>query len=499
MIQSVQTAIWFVLVGAAVFNPPLGGLGLLLGYALADKSFALVNIGELIHFPLFITEPVLIVLLIRAVIKSFRERRFQDWQIRLRSPWFWFYGVGLLNILTGFLFSGPIFVLRDAVIVFYGVIAQITVVYVRNIRHIKTIFFVVLGGLVLRLILVNFNPVFDQGVTSFGMYSAFMIIGCLCTLPLWGRFKYLAIIVIMLFVGMMAATDIRTVWVGFFIAYLFIIALLFMLRFPLKYPAVGSSAIFLSILFTVCFLKIGDPQRYDVIRKEFFSMFAGENSPNLMTRLVMWEDALEEVMPFAKPLFDIFDRKVVNPHYFGSEKRPDRKQVDEIAKRRVLLYKNPEPSATTIIMKYPNTISGSAPPKRIATLIDGNKIFRTLFGVPFGKRFIPKLVSAWPVEDRYDPHNSLIAVLYRTGVVGFMLFLLITGGTLLKGFRALKKATEPDQKYVLLAVMSCLVYHLGHSLTDVTLENPFRGGPFWLLLGLMMVLIAMINKKESPS
>lgn len=171
MIPAVQTLVWLGLVGTAIVNPPLGGLGLILGYAIADKSFALVNVGELLRFPLFITEPVLTVLLIRALILSIRTHRLQDWQIHLRSPWFWFYGVGLFNIVLGLLFSGPIMVFRDAAIVFYGFITQITVVYVKNIRHIKTIFFVVMGGLVVRLILEYFIPVFDHGTWNVGKFG----------------------------------------------------------------------------------------------------------------------------------------------------------------------------------------------------------------------------------------------------------------------------------------------------------------------------------------
>ncbi len=53
-----QNVLWLGLVGLAVINPPLGGLGLLAGYALGEKTFALINGGALIKFPLFITEPV---------------------------------------------------------------------------------------------------------------------------------------------------------------------------------------------------------------------------------------------------------------------------------------------------------------------------------------------------------------------------------------------------------------------------------------------------------
>ena len=427
----------------------------------------------------------------------------------------------------------------------------------------------------MRLILGYFNPIFDHESTTFGMYSACIIIGCVCTLPLWGRFKPLAIGVIMLFVGIMTVTEIRTVWVGFFIAYLFIVGFCFLLRVPHKHLATGSAAIFLSILLTVFFLKIGHPGKYEGVKQEFFSMFAGTKTPNLMTRVAMWEDAIEAVIPVVGPLFDFVDRKVLNPYLFGSETRPAERQMDEVSQREAL-YLSKEKSATDMLLRYgksskenilalpksaevkveekkpdvvpvpppppkpavvkveekkPVVVPAPPPPKPVAvkvaekkpdvvpapkpsislrarldhelnqfkSFIGENRILRMFFGVPFGHRFVPGRIAWVHQVNRYDPHNSLIAILYRTGLVGFVSFLLLTGAAFWNALKSIKMATELDGKYVLFAVMSCLVYHLGHSLTDVTLENPFRGVLFWFLLGLMMVLTSMINKKEAFS
>lgn len=487
-------AIWFLVVGTAAVNPALAGLGLIFGYTLGGKIFALINIGELTGFPLFITEPVLLILLARAVAISFRQRRLAEWRIHPRSAWLWFYAVGALNALIGLMYSSPVPVLRDSVIVFYGVIAQITVTYVTKLRHVSAIFFAVLAALFIRLSLELVHPMFGHGSTTYGLYASFIGIGCLCTFPAWGRWKPLAVAILVFFVGVMTATDVRTVWVGFFVACIFVGALYLALGWPRRDIAIGMAAVLSSILLTLVVLRVGNPAQHEVIRREFSSMFAGTKSPNLMTRVAMWEDAIEAVVPGASGIFRMFDRKVLNPFYFGTAERPDEYRMDEIA-RQSTNYTSSTPSATDMIAQYADrpAVSNSA----LARRLENSEVMRTLFGVPFGERFIPGRISAIHQVNRYDPHNSIVAVIYRTGLVGFLLFVIITAETLLRAFRSLKRAVPAKRDRVLLAAMGCCVYHLAHSLTDVTLENPFRGGPFWLLLGVMMALTSAAERDDA--
>jgi hypothetical protein len=37
----------------------------------------------------------------------------------------------------------------------------------------------------------------------------------------------------------------------------------------------------------------------------------------------------------------------------------------------------------------------------------------------------------------------------------------------------------------MLAVMASFIFYFVHAMTDVVLENPYKGIPFWILLGLM--------------
>lgn len=126
--------------------------------------------------------------------------------------------------------------------------------------------------------------------------------------------------------------------------------------------------------------------------------------------------------------------------------------------------------------------------KRLGNRISENPLYRALFGRPFGKQFIPGRLFIIHRVDRYDPHNSFIAILYRTGCIGFLMFMLIAIRELKKSYSLAKKTQWTEQKLMLVGCMVCFIYHVGHSVLDVTLENPFKGGIYWLLLGLMMAL-----------
>lgn len=487
----IQGIIWAFLMGLSIFNPMAGGLALLFGYAIAGKFFALINIYEFIKVPLFITEPVLFILLVRAVEISIKEHRLSEWEINTKNPWLWFYLVGMIGICRGYLYAGMVSVLRDAMIVFYGVVAQITIAYVRNIRHIKTIYIVVLVSLILRLFMQPVGWIFYYGVSEFGMYAAFITIGAICSFPIWGRFKAVPIIVLMVFIGLMTVAEIRTVWVAFLLSLIFLLFMFMATKINLKLISATLLVIPISILTTISILKIASPSKYKDVKLEFFSMFAGRNSPNLLTRIAMWEDAIQEVIPGAGKLFYRFDHTVLFPRTYGSDEKPEIKKHSEPSISS-FYDSDMETSATEILSRYEHTPISKAPPK----WIENNKYIRFLFGVPFGYRFVPDRISAVHRVNRYDPHNSIIAMFYRTGIVGFSFFILIIWKAFLNAFLALKKTYDLEYKLLLIAVMSCAVYHLGHSLTDVTLENPFRGIPFWLLLGLMMALTRMSNNEK---
>jgi hypothetical protein len=387
------------------------------------------------------------------------------------------------------------------------------------------------------------------------MYVAICALVGFSTYSLWGKWKALGVIISMFFVGLIVSTQYRTVWVALFLAEITMLVLFLWMRERALKMLFFVGINVLSIFLTVGSLRLWNPDRYSLIRGEFYSLFAGKDSPNLLTRLAMWEDAIQEVIPASQKIFDVFDRKVLNPYYFKSENRPSPEVLSEISRKTATIYTSDTPTATALLSQYESDVDkthsiapvpvqpATPPPSRKSTekvviapvpvkpekkkpvvlkavtsvqptptpispvmvpennssglmrFID-NKNVRFLFGVPFGRAFIPERISAMHHVNRYDPHNSLIAILYRTGFVGFCSYSIIVFMAFYRGCVALRRSTDANLRYTLLAALSAFVYHVGHSLTDVTLENPFKGIPFWLLLGIVSVVTSRIEIKE---
>jgi len=120
------------------------------------------------------------------------------------------------------------------------------------------------------------------------------------------------------------------------------------------------------------------------------------------------------------------------------------------------------------------------------------QIFQAAIGIPFGKLFLPIQV-VWLVNshDRYDPHNSLIAVLYRTGMIGIAAFALLIAAAL---FKAHQRTTESisEQNWTnksMIFIQAGITYILMHALTDNVLENSFKGIWLWVLISLAFLTI----------
>jgi hypothetical protein len=253
---------------SAIF-PAVGGLGLLLGYVLADKSFALLNTVNSLHIPLFITEPVLGILLLRAVFVYRQDGRWAVIKQWWKSPWFWFYSIGLWNVIVGLSYYPAILVLRDSAIVFYGIITQITLAFVKKPSHLKVLFFTVLGGLFLRYVLQYFFDVFGFNSNPRLMYTACVILASFAVYPRWGKFKWLMLLVNFFLLASIVSVDIRSVWVALIFAYVCMFIGLLLLRLDLDRFWKLCGVTLASIVMTVSYLHSFKPDRYEVRRERF--------------------------------------------------------------------------------------------------------------------------------------------------------------------------------------------------------------------------------------
>ncbi len=126
---------------------------------------------------------------------------------------------------------------------------------------------------------------------------------------------------------------------------------------------------------------------------------------------------------------------------------------------------------------------------------------KPLFGWGFGKPFRSPTVEAlgWDYgeeEGWIDPHNSHLNIAYKTGIIGFSIFLLIILRFLGRTIRLLSRMRQDDKiKLYIMGLLTCFVHVLILALFVVALEGPYLGAFLWITMGLIVVLENIYKKK----
>lgn len=128
---------------------------------------------------------------------------------------------------------------------------------------------------------------------------------------------------------------------------------------------------------------------------------------------------------------------------------------------------------------------------------------RPMMGWGFGKKFIPETIrnlnwgGSWKDPDKLfqDPHNSYLSILYRTGSVGLVLFLLIIVLFIARTVSYLRTISDPEIAFYVLSLILCMTFILGASNFMVLLEGPFLGIFLWISMGLIVSLVNIDAQK----
>jgi O-Antigen ligase len=111
-----------------------------------------------------------------------------------------------------------------------------------------------------------------------------------------------------------------------------------------------------------------------------------------------------------------------------------------------------------------------------------------VLGVGFSHDFFNEEPFHAAVADHYDPHNSYLAILARTGVVGLFIF----GVTAFLGIKLLIRMLRHSkcEETVLIAgcLLSCFTALSVFASMNVTLESPYHAIFFWLIIGMIVAL-----------
>ncbi len=117
----------------------------------------------------------------------------------------------------------------------------------------------------------------------------------------------------------------------------------------------------------------------------------------------------------------------------------------------------------------------------VVEVIEDKAVFGVGLGKPQRSISLEKLgwgSTAWQNDGWITPHNSLLHIVYRTGILGLALigFLAISFVTMLKGFMHRKD-------YIGVILLSTLLYWVVAAQFLLILELPYFAIPFWCLVG----------------
>jgi O-antigen ligase len=128
--------------------------------------------------------------------------------------------------------------------------------------------------------------------------------------------------------------------------------------------------------------------------------------------------------------------------------------------------------------------------------VDGNASFRTrrwqyaieqwaehpILGIGFGRQIIPSgLVDATERKGEFNvgmPHNSLLFIGARTGLIGFFIILYSWGST----FKRLIAMFRRTYRVEYLAIANILAAMFGCAMFGLFIERPGSNATFWIVL-----------------
>jgi len=129
---------------------------------------------------------------------------------------------------------------------------------------------------------------------------------------------------------------------------------------------------------------------------------------------------------------------------------------------------------------------------------------KPLIGWGFGKAFLPPLLEerGWldsETKERawVEPHNSVLSLTYKTGLIGLAAFLLIIFNYFRRiiGFIKYECWDEKIKAYAT-ALLLCVVYIFVLSFFGVVLEAPYMGSLLWIAMGLTIALVNIYRENE---
>lgn len=510
-----------------------GLLFLLAGFFAVNKEFAILNI-RIGSVPIYLPEVFLTVALIKFFIAYVRKAHRPHLPTTFVVSWMLYVLVGLISLITGLRQYPVLDVIRDSALFYYSLVMIPVIVMDLSSKRILNLLQTLLGVGVVKAILIVIQPYLTahynfpelQGQPAGNtMYLAITLLFQFVFLSTCG-YSWLMSIASGFSVAGLLFYAVRSSWSGFAVAYLVILGLLYVycrqsLLKSYKQQIFGLVLGFL-IAWVFPYLFNGYIGTSTRLVGRVQSVFSTAGSDSRYTRILLWKDALSEVFsvgmfsenvkPSDLAKYKLPKMLIVNKERntvtipvvyssYGDGKvnlKNASPEIKDLAVAKAPLVEPINPSSEPKALIIPVVARGHTG-ESIRIQLDSsgtnkNNIFdvverykKIIFGLPFGKMFYPPEVAYWLHDtNRYDPHNSFVAILYRLGLLGLCSFLLIVYSFFRQSIRLLCQQSHSNfNRLFLIGVFGSVIYHLVHSLTDVVFENAFKGLILWVFIAIV--------------
>lgn len=468
----------------------------LLGTILQDKNFVHLSL-TVGNIPFYITELLIFLSIIFLALSGRLEvpRLHAKGLLVLLAITFFF------SMLRGFLIYGLQQPVRDGMILGYAVVVWIAYcwrVHAMNLSSSfrKALFVLLIVALAARYIVHMGNLLFKWDIPLQPASTAMYLSAVLIALRVfWGEQLKLITSLQVLIIALLIILSVRTAWLCWAII---LIATLFLNRWKLLFPRWASFVFRLVPVGLVVGLALAYSNPVELFYPTLADLrsmvaptpkLAGYTWGSVRTRYWMWQDALAEVVTAAPPPNDAAAYKVrhdekgkaiMGPYIpDGGLPRVVDKPAGVIANPELQRRADADPLTSKTAVITSNN-------EKMAVDITRHPGVTLMFGYPMGKPFIPERVKNWMDEKRFDPHNSFIAILYRTGCVGLGSFIVWILLLLRNVWGRLSNTPQTIHEPLMTSAFLFILYLLIHMQTDVLLESPYKGVYFWIAIGLLL-------------
>ncbi len=413
---------------------------LILGFVLFGRGFAHLGI-EIGGLPLYITEAALFatvaILLLDKFVGGNRIKYLKD--IPLKKEFVLFYLIAFVALMRGFIYYTPILTLRHSALFYYSIFYFLMAILFKDLRRIELLFKVVFVGCIIISVAILFKINFNMNAYGGLAQSSHL---------------YLSLAVIIESFYLISVK--RRVY-KFFLILIILLQLFGILIGQSRATWIALSVSFLFFLY----LSLGADNLKRKMKKVFFSI--------LLIGVVL----SSSLFIARSGLFDKLKTEAVTIIFFDRIDNPSASNV------RWRLY-----------------VWGDM-------LRELSK--KPLFGWGFGKPFRSPTVEALGWSDGkemgwIDPHNSPLNIAYKTGIIGFSIFLLIIMRFLGRTIRLLRRMHQDDKiKLYIMGLLTCFVHVLIFALFVVALEGPYLGAFLWITMGLIVALENIYKRKYTET